>query len=81
MDTAFRPLREMEEEMEQLAAGWSGGRDPALLRRYDQLTAAFEAGGGYDTDTRKNKVCSGLQIGPGCGNSSSTGSPAGRRPG
>ena len=57
LDTAFRPLREMAARMER-------GEDPALLRRYDQLTAAFEAGGGYDTDTRKNKVCSGLQIGP-----------------
>ena len=65
LDTAFRPLREMEAEMEQLAARMERGEDPALLRRYDQLTAAFEAGGGYDTDTRKNKVCSGLQIGPG----------------
>ena len=65
LDIAFRPLREMEEEMEQLAARMERGEDPALLRRYDQLTAAFEAGGGYDTDTRKNKVCSGLQIGPG----------------
>ena len=65
LDTAFRPLREMEEEMEQLAARMERGEDPALLRRYDQLTAAFEAGGGYDTDIRKNKVCSGLQIGPG----------------
>ncbi len=65
LDTAFRPLREMEEEMEQLAARMERGEDPALLRRYDQLTAAYEAGGGYDTDTRKNKVCSGLQIGPG----------------
>ena len=65
LDTAVRPLREMEEEMEQLAARMERGEDPALLRRYDQLTAAFEAGGGYDTDTRKNKVCSGLQIGPG----------------
>ena len=65
LDTAFCPLREMEEEMEQLAARMERGEDPALLRRYDQLTAAFEAGGGYDTDTRKNKVCSGLQIGPG----------------
>ena len=65
LDTAFRPLREMEEEMEQLAARMERGEDPALLRRYDQLTAAFEAGGDYDTDIRKNKVCSGLQIGPG----------------
>ena len=32
--------------MEQLAARMERGRpDPALLRRYDQLTAAFEAGG------------------------------------
>ena len=65
LDTAFAPLHAMEREMEQLAARMERGEDPALLRRYDQLTAAFEAGGGYDTDTRKNKVCSGLQIGPG----------------
>lgn len=82
LDTAFRPLREMEEEMEQLAARMERGEDPALLRRYDQLTAAFEAGGGYDTDTRKNKVCSGLQIGPGMREQLfDRGSPAGRRPG
>ena len=62
LDTAFRPLREMEEEMEQLAARMERGEDPALLRRYDQLTAAFEAGGGYDTDTAVNKVSNGLSI-------------------
>ena len=36
--------------------------DPALLRRYGVLSAAFEAGGGYDTATGLNKVCSGLEI-------------------
>ena len=38
------------------------GSDPALLSRYDRLTAAYEAAGGYETDTRTNKVCNGLSI-------------------
>ena len=38
------------------------GTDPALLARYDKLTAAFEAAGGYETDTKTNKVCNGLTI-------------------
>ena len=33
------------------------------MARYDKLTAAFELGGGYDTETRLNKVCNGLGIG------------------
>lgn len=45
LDTAFRPLREMEEEMEQLAARMERGEDPALLRRYDQLTAGLRGRG------------------------------------
>lgn len=63
LDSAFLPLREMEQEMARLADRMGDGGDEALLRRYDQLSAAYEAGGGYDTDTRKNKVCSGLVIG------------------
>jgi len=39
-----------------------GESDPALLRRYDYLTAAFETAGGYDTATQLNKVCNGLTI-------------------
>ena len=62
LDTAFARLKQMERELEQLAEQMGSGNDPAVLRRYDSLTAAFEAGGGYDTDTRKNKVCSGLGI-------------------
>ncbi len=62
LDTAFVRLKQMERELEQLAEQMGSGNDPAVLRRYDSLTAAFEAGGGYDTDTRKNKVCSGLGI-------------------
>ena len=62
LDTAFERLREMEREMTRLAERMGEGNDPTILRRYDTLTAAFEAGGGYDADTRKNKVCNGLTI-------------------
>ena len=63
LDTAFAPLREMEEEMGKLSQRMANGEsDSALLSRYDKLSAAFQAGGGYETDTNKNKVCSGLSI-------------------
>ena len=60
--TAFEPLREMEREMAALAEQMGEGIDPTLLARYDKLTAAFEAAGGYETDTKTNKVCNGLTI-------------------
>ena len=60
--TAFEPLREMAREMAALAEQMGEGTDPALLARYDKLTAAFEAAGGYETDTKTNKVCNGLTI-------------------
>ena len=60
---AFQRLQDMEEEMESLTARMAAGEsDPALLRRYDTLTAAFESGGGYDVETPLNKVCNGLDI-------------------
>ena len=60
LDTAFAPLREMEEEMGRLAERM--GEEHALMARYDKLAAAFQTGGGYETDTNKNKVCNGLSI-------------------
>ena len=62
LDTAFGRLRAMEREMEELALRMGQDSDPALLRRYDALSTAFEAGGGYDAQTGKNKVCNGLSI-------------------
>jgi len=53
----------MEEELAQLTARMAQGEDPAVMAQYDKLTAAFELGGGYDTETRLNKVCNGLGIG------------------
>jgi len=63
LDDAFAPLRRMEEEMTALSQRMAEGEsDPALLSRYDKLSAAFQTGGGYETDTNKNKVCNGLSI-------------------
>ena len=63
LDTAFAPLHAMERELNDLAARMGEDSDPEVLARYDRLTAAFESAGGYDTETRLNKVCSGLGIG------------------
>ena len=62
LNTAFSKLRRMEEEMAALTAKMGEDSDPALLRRYGELSAAFEAKGGYDTATELNKVCNGLEI-------------------
>ena len=62
LDTAFSRLHAMEREMTELAAKMGENTSPDILARYDKLTAAFESGGGYDTETRLNKVCNGLSI-------------------
>ena len=61
--TAFDHLRAMEREMAQLAEQMEEAT-PAQLKRYDELSAAFESGGGYHTDIELNKVCNGLDIPP-----------------
>ena len=63
LDTAFAPLHTMEAELAGLAARMGEDSDPEVLVRYDKLTAAFEAAGGYDTEIRLGKVCNGLGIG------------------
>ena len=63
LETAFAPLHRMEAEMTQISQKLAEGEDdPALLSRYDKLTVAFQAGGGYETQTNKNKVSNGLSI-------------------
>ena len=63
LESAFERTLRLKEEMdaltERMAAGESGEE---LLRRYGELTARFEALGGYDTQTAKNKVAAGLAI-------------------
>ena len=62
LDTAFARLHAIEQEMSELAANMANNSSPEIMARYDKLTEAFETGGGYDTETRLNKVCNGLSI-------------------
>ena len=64
LDSAFERMQTLKTEMDDLTARMSRGEsDEVLLRRYGELTARFEALGGYDTGTAKNKVANGLSIG------------------
>ena len=61
--TAFEPLREMERELGVLAEEMARDHSKELMQRYDRLSDAFRAAGGYeDRATALNKVCSGLNI-------------------
>lgn len=59
--TAFDELKDMEAELHALSEQLAQG-DKALLERYDRLQTAFETGGGYEIETRMEKVCSGLGL-------------------
>ena len=59
--SAFDELRAMESELRDLSERLAGA-DRALLDRYDRLQLAFETGGGYEMETRLEKVCTGLGI-------------------
>ena len=60
--TAFSKLFRIRERMEALEEKMQSGADPELLREYDRLSNAFQAGGGYDTDVETDKICNGLGI-------------------
>lgn len=61
--SAFSRLKNLAEEMRELAAKMEAGEtDPAILRRYGALNERFEAFGGYETDVAVNKIASGLSI-------------------
>ena len=61
--SAFDRMAALGREMEALAQAMAAGDDSAkTLKRYGDLSARFEALGGYDTDTAVNKVANGLRI-------------------
>lgn len=59
--SAFDELKDMEAELYALSDQLAGG-DKDLLTHYDRLQLAFETGGGYEMETRFEKVCTGLGI-------------------
>lgn len=62
LKTAFTALYEMKAEMEELEIKMQEDSSPALLRRYGELSSAYESAGGYETDVELFKVCNGLGI-------------------
>ena len=64
LNDAFRRVHDLEREMSGLAEQMEHDPSDAVMRRFDKVTAAFEAAGGYDTATELNKVCNGLSIPP-----------------
>ncbi len=63
LESAFERLHKMEEELQTLTEEMArGNEDPAILRRYGELSTRFEGMGGYNTKTELNKVAEGLSI-------------------
>ena len=59
---AFAPLLQAKRKMEQLEVEMAQGASQEQLRQYDQLSASFQSGGGYDMDVEVDKICNGLGI-------------------
>ena len=63
LETAFDRVHRLEAELKELTARMEqGDAAPETLRRYGELSAAFEGMGGYNTRTEINKVAAGLSI-------------------
>ena len=62
LHSAFADLWNIRMRMEAIEKQMQSGSDSELLREYDRLTAAFQAGGGYETDVETDKICNGLGI-------------------
>mgnify|MGYP004453829943 FL=1 len=62
LHSAFAELWRIRSRMEELEGKMQSDSNGELLREYDRLTAAFQAGGGYETDVETDKICNGLGI-------------------
>ena len=62
LHSAFADLWKIRRRMEAIEKQMQSGSNGELLREYDRLTAAFQAGGGYETDVETDKICNGLGI-------------------
>ena len=60
--SAFAPLTAIKRKMESLETAMTSAVSEEQLREYDRLSAAFEAGGGYDMDVEVDKISNGLGI-------------------
>ena len=62
LHSAFAELWRIRSRMEELEGKMQSDSNGELLLEYDRLSAAFQAGGGYETDVETDKICNGLGI-------------------
>ena len=62
LHSAFSDLWNIRRRMETIERQMQQDTNGELLREYDRLAAAFQAGGGYETDVETDKICNGLGI-------------------
>ena len=63
LDSAFMDLREMKKSIDALQAELAANPGASVMGKYGALLSEFEARGGYETETRIKRVCTGLDIG------------------
>ena len=61
---AFRELQSIRRKMQELERQMTEHTLQEVLRQYDDLSARFAAGGGYEMDVEADKTCNGLGIPP-----------------
>ncbi len=59
---AFGQLRDIQNKMKRLELQMQESATAEQLRIYDDLSARFQSGGGYDMDVQVDKICNGLGI-------------------
>ena len=60
--TAFRRLKSIKTEMEELEKRMSDGETSEVLKDYDSLAYEYERSGGYNIEFELNRVVNGLRI-------------------
>ena len=60
--SAYAQLEALHKKMQQLESKLTASAPQALLDEYDRLSNAYMVGGGYEQDTRVDKICNGLGI-------------------
>ena len=65
LKSAYKRVYDIQNEMISLERRMEKGNEPEIIKRYGELSSAFEACGGYSMDVQTDKVANGLKITPG----------------
>ena len=62
LHAAFADLEAIKRRMRELENRMTEHTAQTILRQYDEMSARFQSGGGYEMDTETDKICNGLGI-------------------